>query len=286
MSTIEDRWFREGKGAKRRLEGGLGLANKAGAITDADLDSADMNHMIGGMDTTNKRLYVKLDGSWRWLDVGTRQRCKVGNSLNLRLDTAIAMPVPFNQELYDRGDFFDNSPTAITGTVAKTGSSAAIVGTGTAFLTDLAVGNTVRVSGGQEDISTVATITDNTHLTLASNAGSSNSGQTLTKTKTRFVIPEDGFYEIVATIQYAANTTGNRDCLLRLNGSTTMGGVRLPISTATSAVFIGQAVVTDEFDAGDYIELMAQQSSGTQIQIPQTSYAPMMRICRLDRDFF
>ena len=62
---------------------------------------------------------------------------------------------------------------AMAGTVAISNGSANVVGTGTSFTTALAVGNVVLLDGQSN---TIASITDNTHLTLSNNAVATASG--------------------------------------------------------------------------------------------------------------
>ena len=57
---------------------------------------------------------------------------------------------------------------ALTGTVTKTAGSAAIVGSGTLFTSELGAGSVVRTADGE--ILRVSTITDNTHFTAVQNA--------------------------------------------------------------------------------------------------------------------
>ena len=67
-----------------------------------------------------------------------------------------------------------------TGTVAVTNGSAAVVGTGTKWLTNLAANQLFSLAGSSIAY-TVASITDDTHLTLAANyAGTTGSGLTYT----------------------------------------------------------------------------------------------------------
>lgn len=61
----------------------------------------------------------------------------------------------------------------ITGTVTTTATSNAIVGVGTAFTTQLAIGSIIRVNG---EVQTVLNIADNTHLTTVAVWVSSNAG--------------------------------------------------------------------------------------------------------------
>ncbi len=65
---------------------------------------------------------------------------------------------------------------AKTGTITTNTASAAVVGVGTLFTTELAVGSIVMKTGGTVVIGTVLTITDDLHLTLTGNAASTNAG--------------------------------------------------------------------------------------------------------------
>ena len=67
--------------------------------------------------------------------------------------------------------------TVRTGTITYVIDSPEIVGTGTAFLTELAVGSIITSASGRGNISVVvASITDDTHLTVTTNAGLTSSG--------------------------------------------------------------------------------------------------------------
>ena len=86
-----------------------------------------------------------------------------------------------------RGGGFDYAlintvtPTSLTGTVDKTTGSAAIVGTGTSFLSQLAVGSYVTIPGGGGiETFKVNAIADDTHFTAGSNALYTATGQTAT----------------------------------------------------------------------------------------------------------
>jgi len=66
----------------------------------------------------------------------------------------------------------------LTGTVATAGTTA-IVGTGTRFLTELAVGNSISIAG--ETPRFVASITNDTHLTLTTAASTTGAGRSATR---------------------------------------------------------------------------------------------------------
>jgi cell division septation protein DedD len=64
--------------------------------------------------------------------------------------------------------------TTRTGTITTSTSLTAVTGSGTAFTTEISVGNIIKTTTNVV-IGTVASITDNTHLTLTGNAASTNS---------------------------------------------------------------------------------------------------------------
>jgi len=65
----------------------------------------------------------------------------------------------------------DGGPTALTGTVTMTNGSTAVTGSGTAFTTELAVGDYLYLNAQQTQLGKVASITNNTALVLTANYG-------------------------------------------------------------------------------------------------------------------
>jgi len=68
---------------------------------------------------------------------------------------------------YPSATEIDGTENAGTGTITTNGTTA-VVGSGTAFTTDLKVGGTIKTAGGSYYV--IASITDNTHLTLTTTA--------------------------------------------------------------------------------------------------------------------
>lgn len=68
----------------------------------------------------------------------------------------------------------DGTTNAGTGTITLTSGSAAVVGVGTSFTSALKVGGTIKTAGN--NVYVIKTITDNTHLTLSTNATANESG--------------------------------------------------------------------------------------------------------------
>lgn len=109
-----------------------------------------------------------------------------------------------------------NTPTwdtfpALTGTAAVTSGSNAVVGTGSLFLTELAIGNTVRINGEDH---VVATITDNLHLTVTTNYAGNASGASIAKKVTNYATFSGG-ETLVNTTLTTGVAVGD---LLRING--------------------------------------------------------------------
>jgi hypothetical protein len=68
----------------------------------------------------------------------------------------------------------------LTGTVAKTAASVTVVGTGTAFLTEIAPGDRILVPGDADETMTVVEVASNTSLTVDGAFENTASGQTAT----------------------------------------------------------------------------------------------------------
>lgn len=81
----------------------------------------------------------------------------------------------------------------------------------------------------------------------------------------RLTIPFAGYYRVTGNLRYASNATGFRQAQLRLNGTTLIGSV---VVSATATNVTDLQVTSDYlFAAGDYIELVAGQTSGGNLNI-------------------
>lgn len=110
---------------------------------------------------------------------------------------------------------------AVTGTIAVTNNSHAVVGTGTTFTTELKSGNTIVIANVEYR---VESITDNTHLTLhAVYAGSTATGLSITANEQPAYIPEDSLAQVYGVdsgpgTNYEAQQSDNRARGLRTPG--------------------------------------------------------------------
>jgi hypothetical protein len=119
--------------------------------------------------------------------------------------------------------------TGRTGTITTLTTSTGVTGVGTLFTTEISVGNILKTTVNVV-IGTVASVTDNTHLTLTANAANANSGagyhsqgvgsgDNLTISST-FNVTVDVANAHCNTLSIDGNQTSN--CSLTLNGTNTL----------------------------------------------------------------
>ena len=90
-----------------------------------------------------------------------------------------------------------------------------------------------------------------------------------------------GRYLIIGNLEYAAHSTGTRAAWIRLNGTTRIGSTAF---NAAPSPIPTQVIVSTvwELAAGDYVELMAFQNSGSALNTTvQGSAAPEFMLVRL-----
>lgn len=81
----------------------------------------------------------------------------------------------------------------------------------------------------------------------------------------RLTIPFAGYYRVTAGLRYASNATGFRQAQIRLNGTTLIGSV---VVSATATNITDLQVTADYlFAASDYVELIAGQTSGGNLNV-------------------
>jgi hypothetical protein len=116
----------------------------------------------------------------------------------------------------------------LTGTITSSSSTTAIVGVGTAFTTQTFVGAIIAYTGTA--LGTVTVVTDDTHVTIAANATSTQAGATATTTQKftdgqvmAFVVTPSEAVNVVGSpsITVAIGSTGNRSFVYNPANSTT-----------------------------------------------------------------
>lgn len=89
----------------------------------------------------------------------------------------------------------------------------------------------------------------------------------------RITIALAGVYEVGGSASFDTNTTGLRGLSIRLNGTTTIALARDAPITGDETVMILSAAY--RFVAGDYVELIARQTSGGNLNITvNANYSP------------
>lgn len=153
--------------------------------------------------------------------------CKVYHSTTQAFTAGLDTHMLFDTEECDTNTFHFTSAANLTGTVAKTASSAAIVGTGTSFTTELTVNQVISIPGTAAEIGVVKLITDNTHLTLWQTMANTASGQTATRKNEYVAIPAGygGYYRVTGKVNSPYDATTNPQVAARItkNGSIITG---------------------------------------------------------------
>src|SRR5258706_1906708 len=86
----------------------------------------------------------------------------------------------------------------------------------------------------------------------------------------RLTIPSAGTYRVTGNLRYASNATGFRQAQIQLNGATTIASVVL---TACQTNVTDIQVTPDYvFVAGDYVELIAGQTSGGNLNVSSAAH--------------
>jgi hypothetical protein len=134
--------------------------------------------------------------------------------------------------------------------------------------------------------SSAQTITSGTNqvLTFDTNRfdqGTSTPQHSTSSNTSRLTCQQAGIYCINGAIDWVQNSTGDRGCYIRLNGTTY---IALDNRQAGSATDPRQVVSTLYYlSAGDYVELVANQTSGGNLNVvTQSNWSPEFMMARID----
>ena len=179
---------------------------------------------------------------------------------------------------YDTNGFHPILANAnLTGTVTKTAGNVTIVGSGTTFTTELAVGYPVNIPGGETyypDVVVVKTITDDTHFDAYSAPQFSGAGKTAVKDSTVFVCPVGlpGYYAGVAMYNPRSGAGNIREINVVFNGFDKGQGSGSNNNIDENDYFVpvgggNESVLAMPwgpvyFNEGDYVQLFVYQDSG------------------------
>lgn len=113
----------------------------------------------------------------------------------------------------------------------------------------------------QGTVQSVPNSTD-TAITFTSAVSDNWSGWT-SGSSTRYTIKVAGVYAVSGAVCWAGNATGRRYNYLRINGTTAIPGSAGDLaSPATNNITVVSPLIIHSFAVGDYIELIANQTSG------------------------
>lgn len=183
-------------------------------------------------------------------------------------DTTVAdntsVTLAWTTDIWDTDSQHFTSSANLTGTVAKTNGSAALVGTGTSFTTELSVGQIISVPGGLTERKVVTVITDNTHLTVNSNFGATSSGQTVARVNDAVVARTAGKYRVVVSLAWVNAASGYAQIRIDDQGGNFRGGGHTNIVNDTvNSFFMQQAVAILQLAQWEFFTVTVRQTSGT-----------------------
>lgn len=231
----------------------------AAAITSINFAPSTGNFVAGSV----IRVYgspVSAGGA----STGTGARLRI--SANQSTTTGTATLINWDTEDADADNQHYTSAAALTGTVTKTSGSQTVTGSGTAFTTELSVGQVISVTGTATEKRVVTAIASGSSLTVNSPFVNTQAGATATRINSAVVFRQPGFYTLQANIYSAALASGAVTLAYYLNS----------LTTATSGTAIGQSdpvavnasagydlVIQRPFQQWDFVEVVWTQNAGT-----------------------
>lgn len=195
---------------------------------------------------------------------GTGTRLRI--SANQSTTTGTATIINWDTEDTDADSQHYTSSAVLTGTVTKTAGSQTVTGSGTAFTTELSIGQVISVTGTATEKRVVIAIASATSLTVNSGFVNTQAGATATRLNGPIVFRQPGFYTLEANIYSAALASGAVTLAYYLNSLTTATsgtaiGQRDPAAVNASAGY--DLVVQRQFQQWDFVEVVWTQNAGT-----------------------
>jgi hypothetical protein len=273
----------------------LGVQTAINATKIDDLTAGDDNTDLN-VSTSKHGLTPKLpNDATKYLDgtgaysvppgtAGTFKGSKISRQAAQSLTSGVVTDIDMDTEDYDTDTMHYTSAAALTGTVAKTASSAAIVGSSTLFLSELAVGQVISIPGTAAEKRVVTAIADDTHLTVNANLANTASGQTATRVRSAIVFRTAGYYTVHCRMGFATNSTADRIGQLLYQTGTTAAAV---IAGASSNPITNNPLAINftevfNFAQWDFVILQGYQLSGGALNTATTvGYYPRLAVTSL-----
>lgn len=111
-------------------------------------------------------------------------------------------------------------------------------------------------------------------------AAAPNAMHDVVTNNSRITIPTggSGWYSLAGNVAFAANATGVRRVDMRLNGATAIASMIVPATAAGETRVLVSTMY--RMNVGDYVELLAQQTSGGNLNVLSTSdISPSFSAC-------
>jgi hypothetical protein len=238
-------------------EPGGGIWKNTAAVTSITIVPAAGNLIAGSV--------VRITGepaSAGGAAVGTGTRVRISTNQAIATATATAMTADVEDSDADNQHF--TLATAITGTVAKTAASQTLAGTGTAFLTELNIGQVIVVPGTANEKAVVIAIASNTSLTVAKPFVNTATGQTATRVNSAITFRQPGSYSINFGAYMAAIASGSVSLQIKLNDATFIAQADIPGVNASAGYNLHEQ---RPFQQWDFIEAYVTQSTGGSVNL-------------------
>lgn len=126
----------------------------------------------------------------------------------------------------------------------------------------------------------VPTGTD-TLIPFAAEAYDTDGMHSTSSNTSRVIAQTTGLFLVTASIAFSVNLTGGRSLAIRKNAAgNSSGGVGIGGNTAQATAYFGQVMSTFyvQMTAGDYLEMFAQQVSGSTLTIVGGTFATFMQM--------
>lgn len=123
--------------------------------------------------------------------------------------------------------------------------------------------------------------TTNTTLTFDSERFDTDNIHNLAFNTSRLTCRTPGIYSIKGQVRFTANATGRRELLIFLNGTITLAAIDV-VAGVTGTDWLDQVSTLYALGIGDYVELVAWQSSGGNLNVVAASnYSPEFMMHRI-----
>lgn len=223
------------------------------------IDPNDESYLI---DLRSGRRLRRVRGADEW-PLPNPPAARTTGSANNSVPNQSSRVLDLGGEDYDTNGMFNPATTALTGTVSTTASGTTLTGSGTAFLTELSIGDAIFVgSAAGEDVNVITDIASNTSATVKKGWYNTASGQTFRRASEAIVVKRPGIYVVSAYLQLGT-TTGNTYLFNINKNGTTIGRFSGSAAYTEAGIGSGGFVIAQAKAAlYDFFWVEARQNTG------------------------